>query len=183
MRLFIALNFSDSVKDRLCARRDYLKAASAGGNFTRRENLHLTLAFLGETEKDREIREAMQQVKTSVFSFEVGGLGVFRRTGGDLYWLAIQDSPQLKELHTQLWDSLSRIGFMPEDRPFKPHLTLGRQVILNTPISKQEFSKQFSPLTVEAAKISLVKSARVNGTLVYTELANHPLMKMSQRND
>lgn len=181
MRLFIALNFSDSVKDQLCARRDYLKSASAGGNFTRRENLHLTLAFLGETEKDREIRKAMQQVKSPAFSFAVGGLGVFPRTGGDLYWLAIQASPQLKELHTRLWDCLRRIGFMPEDCPFKPHLTLGRQVILNAPVSKQEFSKRFSPLTVEAAKISLMKSERLNGTLVYTELANQPLMEMGQR--
>jgi len=47
MRLFIAINFNEKIKDRLCEMQGQLKAQTYAGNFSRRENLHLTLVFLG----------------------------------------------------------------------------------------------------------------------------------------
>lgn len=53
MRLFIAVNFSPDFKDDIFRLVQELKSRSQGGTFTRVENIHLTLAFLGEVEKNR----------------------------------------------------------------------------------------------------------------------------------
>ena len=48
MRLFIAINFDDAFLDALVSMQEDLKSAGAIGNFTKRENLHMTLAFIGD---------------------------------------------------------------------------------------------------------------------------------------
>ena len=59
---------------------------------------------------------------------------------------------------------LERTSFPVEKRPFKPHLTLGRQVVL------QGRPEEFPPVKMEVDRISLMKSERLAGTLTYTEV-------------
>ena len=59
MRLFIAIRFSPEIRQTLLDAVSGLRAQARSGNFTRPENLHLTLAFLGETNQTKEIRTAM----------------------------------------------------------------------------------------------------------------------------
>ncbi|MDR1042323.1 MAG: RNA 2',3'-cyclic phosphodiesterase, partial [Clostridiales Family XIII bacterium] len=51
MRLFIAINFSEEIKDALCETIADLRDASRRGRYTHRDNLHLTLAFIGESDR------------------------------------------------------------------------------------------------------------------------------------
>jgi len=64
MRLFIAQNFTPETKSRLLTLRDDLRAQSTRGNFSLPENLHLTLAFLGEC--DAQQTAAAKQAMTAV---------------------------------------------------------------------------------------------------------------------
>jgi 2'-5' RNA ligase len=75
-RLFIAINFSGGVKNRLISLQDRIRGQALKGRFSPRENLHLTLVFLGETGEPAlpRIRAAVSGVKTAPFALELSCL-------------------------------------------------------------------------------------------------------------
>ena len=175
MRLFISVNFNETVKRLICACIDCLKDCSARGNFTRSENLHLTLVFIGETSKVSEVKKAMEMVTAPPFELSLGGIGCFKRNGGNVFWLGVRKSSSLFFLQRQLCSSLQKAGFSPEDREFRPHLTLGREVFLSDGFNRDDFEKRIPPMNLTVSGISLMKSERIRGLLTYTELFSKPL--------
>lgn len=175
MRLFIAILFPQEIKDSLCETMHVLQQNASRGNFTRRENLHLTLAFLGETSKLGEIKQAMDGVSAGPFPLSFGGLGTFGRTGGNIFWVGVKNSKALTDVYTRLWAELSHAEFKPEDRVFKPHLTLGREVQVGSTFSLKEFEKSVAPMNMDVTKLSLMKSERIQGRLTYTEIYSKQL--------
>src|SRR3970282_1171741 len=94
-------------------------------------NIHITLAFLGNTQEIIiPLIENMLKEKCSGFgSFAVvlRGLGVFKSLRDPrIIWTGIEQSEKLKELNVIVVKELKNIGIVVEDRPFSPHLTLGR---------------------------------------------------------
>lgn len=170
MRLFIAINFSPNILDDVESVIQKLKKQALQGNFTRRENLHLTLAFLGETSKLAEVKKAMDSFAANSFKLSIEGFGKFPRSGGDIYWLGVEKNKELEAVHDQLTTLLLEAGFNLEKRPFKPHITLGREIIMMKDFEQDSFAKSLTPMSMEVEKISLMKSERVNGKLVYTEI-------------
>ena len=133
MRLFIAINFSWELKQALNEQIEKLKAIAYRGDFTLPENLHLTLAFLGKVEpfKIPLIKQAMQGVEVAPFKLTLGGLGVFRRKDGDLYWLAVQKNSYLLSLHEQLWKG---IGGVEWERAFSTSYHFGTEGVFKRKI-------------------------------------------------
>ena len=82
MRLFVAIELSDEVKDALMECIDNIKVQGGKGNFTRKENLHITLAFLGETERLRSAKACLDLVAFPQFDISLGKQGQFR----DILW-------------------------------------------------------------------------------------------------
>ena len=175
MRLFIAVDFPGEVKDVLSRCVGRLREASARGNFTRRENLHLTLAFVGETADAAPVRRAMEAVAQPPFELEIDGFGRFRRPGGDIYWLGFVPNPALASVRACLCTSLRAQGFVPEDRPFSPHLTLGRQVVPRPDFDREAFGAAVPPVRMTVKKLSLMRSDRPGGVLTYTEVDSRVL--------
>jgi 2'-5' RNA ligase len=175
MRLFIAINFSEIIKDKLCRIEENLKQNSLQGNFTLRENLHLTLVFIGETAKAGEVKQAMDAVRENKFALGMSGFGRFRRHRGDICWVAVEKANELTSLYKQLADNLAQAGFKPEGRDYTPHLTLGREVVLKDGFQANEFAKSIPDMSMNVEKISLMKSERVNGKLTYTEIYSKEL--------
>lgn len=172
MRLFISINFNVDVKDRIIEIENKLKEYALKGNFTRVENLHLTLVFLGEVnEKNIEkIELSMSHIATSPFKLLFNDMGCFKRNGGDIWWLGAEHSSILFDLQKKLSMDLQELGFPVEQRKYTPHLTLGREVLLNEKFSRMDISNQIEPIAVDVCKISLMKSERINGKLTYTEI-------------
>lgn len=170
MRLFIAINFNNKIKDSLCDTIQRLKKHAVQGNFTRCENLHLTLAFIGETTRVHTVKQTIDQVSAQTFELSFSGLGKFRRDGGDIYWIGVEKNIELSTINKQLCSGLLISGFPIENREFKPHLTLGRKVILDNSFDKNEFLKTILQMSMTVVKISLMKSERINGELTYTEI-------------
>jgi len=166
MRLFVAINFSNEVKSVLLTAINELKAQALSGNFTDSSNLHLTLAFIGESDKVSAIRGAIDRCACPSFDMAVSGAGHF----GNLYWVGIENNPKLKALAEKLQNDLRNGGFDIEDRAFKPHITIARQVEANKPISMNVIR---TAMTV--SRISLMKSERINGKLTYTEVYGREL--------
>lgn len=161
MRLFIAVSFSDEIKKLLLDAIEELKSKAACGNFTRRENLHLTLAFIGETNRTADIIRCIDSVSASSFTLTFGGCGRF----GDLRWAGIKRSEELSALAENLQNALREDGFRIEKREFKPHVTLAREVM-----SDARITLTIPTANMDVRRISLMKSERVNGRLLYTEI-------------
>lgn len=166
MRLFVAIHFSEEVKGALLSAIREMKSQTVSGNFTRPENLHLTLAFIGESENVSEIEKVIDSLNANSFEMAIGGSGHF----GNLYWIGIENNPELKRLADDLKVGLRKSGFDIEDKPFKPHITLARQVEVNEPL---HITIQRKTMTV--SRISLMKSERINGKLTYTEVYGRAL--------
>jgi 2'-5' RNA ligase len=98
---------------------------------TNPEQLHLTLKFLGETRRSdmdaiaRIMREAAGLVPRH--SINIAGLGVFPSVKQPaVVWAGVSPVHYLKSLAAMLESALRPLGFAPEGRPYRPHLTLGR---------------------------------------------------------
>ena len=130
MRLFFALQLPEDVRERLrpaleAARR----AAPEGVGFTRVEQLHFTLAFLGETERVEEACAAGEGVRELAgFELAIAGSGAFPSPARPrVLWLGVTEGgPELVAVADRLCAGLRERGFSLEDRPFRPHLTVGR---------------------------------------------------------
>jgi 2'-5' RNA ligase len=170
LRLFIAINFNNETKDTLCGIIEKLKAEGVRGSFTDRGNLHLTLAFIGESDKTAEIKSAMDSVSCRQLTVKMGGIGIFRRDGGHILWLGVDRNPDLSAAQRQLYDALTQSGFTLEDREFKPHLTLGRRVILPDGFDRTAFSAGLQEVTATVTSFDLMKSERCGGKMIYTKL-------------
>lgn len=177
MRLFLAILFEEPVKDRLCEAMELIRRSTRTSRLTRRENLHLTLVFLGELREAGKVREAMEEIRTDPFPLEIRGLGRFQRNGGDLYWAGIEPSLPLQNLYLELKNALAGKGIAVEDRPYRPHLTLARQAVEKPETPFYTLKNRLEPVKTKAAAVSLMKSERIEGRLVYTELYRKELRK------
>lgn len=179
MRLFIAINFNEEIKDRLQAIMDKLKAQGFLGNFTKRENLHLTIAFLGEVENNRigDIKEILNLINLKQFNLNFSGLGFFNKRSNTVF-LKTETNEYLNILNKFITYDLSQKGFIIEEREYKPHLTLIREAnLIEKGAEIQNKISEFNNLILEngkitskVLKISLIKSERVNNKLYYSEL-------------
>lgn len=126
LRLFIALWPSAAAARQLAAATDALHAA-CGGRKIPRENLHMTLAFLGSVMPGRvgEVEAAMRNVTGSGFELQLDA--VEYRTRGGLWWIrATHLAPNLERLVQCLRELLRASGLRAEHRRFVPHITLLR---------------------------------------------------------
>lgn len=167
MRLFIAVNFSGGALDWLCEKVALLRENSFKGSFSKRDNLHLTLIFLGEVAFDRVdlIKSAMDEVEADCFELKMAGLGRFKRNDGDIVWAGVEMSGELLSIYEQLAENLIKRGFRVEKGKFTPHITLGGRVALKNGLKGIPDDSGF---VERADKISLMLSERTDGGMRYT---------------
>lgn len=166
MRLFIAINVNADTRSRLCSLGDRLKSRSRRGTFVPPENLHLTLAFLGERDENEtaKVRLAMNAVTVQPMDLRVERLGQFRRPDGDIWWAGLRADKALLDLQLGLTNELAAAGFALERRKYTPHITLARRVVADaTPWPIEPFGET-------ARIIDLMKSERINGKLTYLSI-------------
>ena len=175
MRLFIAINFCDETIKRLLSLRDELRSRATSGRFSAPENMHLTLAFLGECDEKQTAaaKAAIDAVRFETFSICIERVGRFRRDAGRergsaktvaTWWAGVQESTDLICLQRALSEKLISSGFTLDKRKYNPHITLGREVVTDA------VPWPINPFGETAHSIELMKSERINGKLVYTAI-------------
>ena len=170
MRLFFAINFSNETRARLLALRDELRLHSERGRFSLPENLHLTLAFLGECDAKQTgaAKSALDMTDFEQFELIIERIGRFRRNGGDIWWAGVQASKPLIDLQRGLTDRLIDTGFSLEKRKYSPHITLGREVVTDA------VPRQLTSFGETVTSVELMKSERIGGKLTYTAIYKTP---------
>ena len=167
MRLFISINFDDRTKENILSVQRRLKNLGKG-RFTSPENLHLTLAFLGEVPKERisELKALMDGIDVSEMQLTFCEIGAFRKES-ELWWIGIRQNEKLSQLQAELVAKLKVAGFTPDSKRFKPHITLAREMHIGRVEQSDILSQNFS---CRASYISLMLSNRSDGRLTYTEV-------------
>jgi 2'-5' RNA ligase len=133
MRTFFCIELEDEIKEKLDGIASGLKRGTeARVNWVRRENLHVTLRFLGEVapEQIEELQLAAEVASESIGSFELelDLLGAFpNRERPRVIWAGSSSPPpEILQLYEQLERGLHPLGFPSEGKPYTPHITLGR---------------------------------------------------------
>ena len=166
MRLFVALLFSDGFRDHLSGMMRAMRRAGVTGNYTRAENLHLTLAFIGETDRAEDAKAALDSVSLPPVTLTLSVTGHF----GDLLWAGLERTQALTLTADTVAAALREKGFRIEKRAFTPHVTLVRRARTGSVLS-------FEPVHAEmtADRISLMSSDLSGGRPVYTEIYSRTL--------
>ena len=164
MRLFIAVEFDESVRDALTKLQSEWKTMGMCGNFTPPTNLHLTLAFIGDYGKPDQILDIMHSVPFSPFSIRLDGIGNF----GDLYWTGIASDKELIAYVSRLRSALAKNGIPYDKKRFSPHITLVRRAILNCPV--EQLLQNTPCAAMEVTSVSLMSSTRGKNGMIYTRV-------------
>ncbi len=160
MRLFIAIKLSDEMKGALTCAQNEMFERGARGSFTKEENLHLTLAFIGEYSDPDAVMDALESVDLKPFEMTLDGMGRF----GDLWWAGLNGSAALESLVRRVRRALAESGIPFDRKKFSPHITLLRR-------AKGEIGPVFiEPVSMPVGSISLMRSDRGKSGMIYTEL-------------
>ena len=164
MRLFIAIQFDDSIIDALTGFQSKLREQGVKGNFTSEENLHLTLAFIGDYNDPEAVLDAMEASNFRPFDISLDGVGHF----GDLFWMGLADNPALHAYVKRLRHCLADAGIPFDKKRFSPHITLIRR-------AENKYGDEIPVYDVPEGKmrvenISLMRSDRGKHGMIYTEV-------------
>lgn len=158
MRLFVALK-TDLDRNKVFSVEKVLMRRYHNVKWVDKDNLHLTLKFLGEVEelKSESVKAKLGNIaqRFTNFSFTYQGISAFpNKRRAKVIFVAVKDGEKIIELMKIIDNDLSTLGFNRE-KSYVPHLTLGRARV---PLDISHSDVNFSPLTVNASGLSLIKS-------------------------
>lgn len=180
LRLFIAVELPQEVVRHLTDITATLQGLRIPGvRWVSLQGVHLTLKFLGDTPADQvsSITAAMSMAADGVppFTVHVHGFGAFPGMRAPrVVWTAIQgDLNPLAGLQHQLRETLEKLGFARDERPFSPHLTIGR---VRGRLAAQDIERlaqaaediqRLDPVPLPVQSISLMESRLTRNGAVY----------------
>lgn len=189
IRAFIAISLSPEIHQKLGQLMDGLRARlpRAPVRWVQPQNIHLTVKFLGDVSTaSQEMLTKMLAAEASrhpCFEVSVGELGVFPSPHRPkIIWVGVEAPQELHGLYRLVENEMMRLGYAPEERPFSPHLTIGR-------VSRSAKPEEYRQIgeTVKESKVGFLGALRVTsvelfrsdlrpGGAVYTRLFSAPLM-------
>ncbi|MFH1622113.1 MAG: RNA 2',3'-cyclic phosphodiesterase [Candidatus Omnitrophota bacterium] len=186
IRTFIALEINEEIKEKIENVQSTIKLTnSIKGSWVKKENLHLTLKFLGDTQI-KHIEEIKGKIKESFkdessINCSLSGVGIFPNARSPrVIWVGIKNGAvEIINLASNLETTLSQLGFKKEKRDFKTHITicrpkqiLGQQKLQN---ALEEINKQFSPQEFVINKITFLESKLTSQGSIYTPILSYQL--------
>lgn len=174
MRTFIAIDVNDSVRDVAQQVIDKLMKRGFKANWVSRENVHLTLFFLGEVDPKR-IAEVAEHVSHRIrgfpsFSFVVEKVGYFSRNNQPrVIWLGVRSNQLLQRIYEEVKSELMKHNFSFEEK-FSPHITIGR--VKDFPVAWQPLIEDitYDPITVAVDRIVVYSSTLTPKGSIYRKV-------------
>jgi 2'-5' RNA ligase len=184
VRLFLAINFPASLREAMHEATTPLREAAPGVGWTRPEALHLTTKFLGECAEEvvgpLTAGLAQSVARHQSVPVVVGGIGAFpnfRRPR--VVWMGIDGRGGLELLQHDVELACAKLGFEPEGRPFRPHVTLGRVRERSGEGEARELARVARTVVFRenalVTSVDLMVSQLSRGGSRYTLLASAPL--------
>jgi 2'-5' RNA ligase len=129
MRLFLALDIDDPIRERITRFVDEVHNFSSDARWVKLESLHVTLKFIGEQPDDavEKIKQALTDVSAAATEIKFHGYGFFPTPkSARVFWIGMESGRQLVQLAAAIDEKMANLGIKKEDRAFSPHLTLAR---------------------------------------------------------
>ena len=179
MRLFIAIALSQPMVDEAMEVSETWFPYCPRANFTRPENLHITLRFLGMCDPGKVERITSAMAWTAALaeplSLRIGRPGYFKKGNESILWLGLSgDMDRLQQLRSDLDIALANIGFPKEEGPYRPHITIARAVKGADPAAMCAAAAP-RPMGVKVGELILMHSTRVDDELTYVPIARAPI--------
>ncbi|MNH91612.1 RNA 2',3'-cyclic phosphodiesterase [compost metagenome] len=143
-RLFIAVPLAESLQKAIGDWTQEHRGQLQFRKWVHPADMHITLQFLGDTPMQNvpQLREELRNAAKGFGSFqlEVRGMGTFGRPAGpSILWTGVDgQTNRLTDLHKRVVSATTRLGFKPEERPYKPHITLARSFQGSNPFNPSE---------------------------------------------
>lgn len=166
MRLFIAVNLNEEMKESLMDIQDTMRTYGIRGRNTIPDNMHLTLAFIGDYDDPDYVKRVVDSIEIRPFELKLRGVGAFR----DLWWVGIENSAPLTAVARRLRRALAEADIPFDRKKFSPHITIIRRADGRlSEVPENEIAEHFgAAMTVD--HISLMRSDRGKHGMIYTEL-------------
>ena len=189
MRVFVALDLPPPVKDYLRETMARLRASLPGGiRWVDPAGVHLTLKFLGDVDAGlvagllRAMDESAARFGRPDLQLQLARLGTFpNQREPRVLWAGVSgDTEGLEQLQRLVDGAISNLGFAPERRPFRPHLTLGRVRDQVWAEDRQRIGAGFSQLPFnpsqrwKAEGMHLIRSTRTPQGAIYDSIGCVP---------
>ena len=155
MRLFIAICLTDEMRAALRDIQAQMRAQRVSGNYTPSENMHLTLAFIGDYPDPDEV----PLPGLEPFTLSLEGFGNF----GSLWWAGIRPCEALRRYVQNLRHALDAQGIPFDRKRFSPHITLVRQAEGRPAVTVPQ-------VEMAVDHVSLMRSDRGRHGMIYTEI-------------
>ena len=129
MRLFIALDIDDAIRERIARFMEGVRNFATDALWVKEESLHVTLKFIGEQPDDKleEIKDALTTVTGQTADITFRGYGFFPTPkSARVFWIGMESGAQLSALAAAIDEKTAALGIPKEERKFSPHLTLSR---------------------------------------------------------
>ncbi|MCM3629208.1 RNA 2',3'-cyclic phosphodiesterase [Paenibacillus glycanilyticus] len=182
IRIFTAISIPENITGQIVSQLPNWKSQLPFQRWVDPRDVHITLHFIGDMPFSSipAIQAAMQETasRSSAFSLEVSELGSFgREAQPSVLWLGLKNlTDELVLLHQLLGHSLhSAVGYTPEKRPYRPHITLARKYTAAHPYTAerlQELSSSFlqHQTAFDVSSITLYRT-RLGQSPMYEPLA------------
>ena len=151
IRLFTALDIPADIRDRLYDMGREIKGARS----VPRQQLHLTLKFIGEVPEDmlQSIQGALAVLPSTPFTLALQGLGRFPARGpARIVWAGCRAESRLQQLFSNLEEALEPLGIAREGREYFPHITIARLKI-PSPAALREFLTRHAAFATETFEV------------------------------
>jgi 2'-5' RNA ligase len=185
LRTFIAVPVSDEVRATVARVEEDLASLGADVKWVDPRSVHLTLKFLGNLEAARvgDIASALRTALagTDALPIAVAGAGTFPpgRKNVRVVWLGITEGKAaLVEIAARVDEACAALGFAREERPFSPHLTIGRvrrESGRLADLAHGVGAIEFNPLKVDIDRVNLMRSELSPKGPTYTVLDSFAL--------
>jgi len=161
MRTFIAIELSEEIRNALAQIQSHLKYAGADIKWVEKNNVHLTLRFLGEIDEERceKVKAALDQIAGEFKPFELNlkDIGAFPKIEFPrVIWVGLdKGAKESAEIAKRIDAELSKIGFQEETRPFAAHLTIGR---VRSSKNKEALKEKITDYRLPVTKSEIISS-------------------------
>ena len=176
MRIFVAIKIPKDIKDCISSVQESIGDDLAKIRWVNKDQMHLTLKFLGEVQPSNiiEIKKELKKIKIRSFTVNLDSIGVFP---GENYirvlWVGLEPEEDINSLQKDIDEKLKKL--FKKDKDFKPHITLGRVKFVR---DKEKFIENLRKIKIDNKKVDvngfkLMKSTLSQKGPIYEEIASY----------